>query len=74
MLDAFIEAASRREQAYPLHTRPEEEAPEPTSRPFSVPGIVEKHGADHIHEFFEKSGSVLTKTEGHQEFRGNSGF
>jgi hypothetical protein len=24
MLDAFIEAANRREQAYPLYTRPEE--------------------------------------------------
>jgi hypothetical protein len=44
MLDTFIEAASQREQASPLHTRPEEEPPEPASLPFSVRAIVEKHG------------------------------
>jgi hypothetical protein len=47
MLDTLIKAASRREQAYPLHTRPEEE---PAPPPFSVPAIVEKHGSDYIQD------------------------
>jgi hypothetical protein len=50
MVEAFLEAASRREQAYPLHIRPEEKPLEPALPPFSVRAIVEKHGADYIHD------------------------
>jgi hypothetical protein len=59
MLDAFIEAESGREQAYPRHARPEEESP--AHPPFSVRAIVEKHGADSIHELLRNHDRIPQK-------------